>query len=143
MAELSAPRRNSTKGAKMADETTFTQAQLDEAVAKAVAASNTANATRVAGLTRIAAGYGLDASALAMAVASGVSIEDFALDQSDKAAAARATAEAKPPDAAAAALAALKTDEDAAASAAASVEAPVEKTPEQEADALAAAIAAA
>lgn len=90
IAELSAPRRKSTKGAKMADETTFTQAQLDEAVAKAVAASNTANAVRERDIRRIAAGAALPAGLLERAIARGTTVEAFALEVSDLLAAGRA-----------------------------------------------------
>ena len=112
----------------MSDET-FTKADLDAAVAAALASAS----ARVAGLTRICAGFGLDSADLSAAIASGVTVEAFALDRSDAAAKVRkdaaeksaadsaaAAAVAKPDTAAAAAaLAALAADEAAAAAAAA------------------------
>lgn len=127
LAELSAPRRSAkAKGAKMSDET-YSKADLDAAVANAMAAAN----ARTAGIHRVAAGLGSTSADVTAALAGGISVEAFALAESDKAATARtaateaariaAAAEAAKPEAARqAALAALKTDEELAAAAAAS-----------------------
>lgn len=139
LAELSARGRSTgkAKAAKMSDEvTTITAAERDAAVATARAAEK----ARVAGLRKIAAGYGVSDADLTAAIDGDVSVEAFALSQADAAVARReaeaARTAAKKDDA----LAALKSDEEVAASAAASLG----TEPETEtAEAVAARIAAA
>lgn len=150
LAELSTTRRSAkTKGAKMADETTFTAAELDAAVARAVTSALEASNARVAGINRVAAGFGASAADISAAIASGVTVEAFALAQSDLAATARSEAAeaervriaaeaAKPEAERKKAIAALTTDEAAAAAAAA-----IEPNDDDSVDAVAARIAAA
>lgn len=152
LAELSATRRSAkTKGAKMADETTYTAADVDARVTAAVNAAIDASNARVAGINRVAAGFNLSPADIAAAVASGVTVEAFALAQSDAAATARASAAeaervraaaeaAKPEAERQAALTALQSDEQRAAVAAASTG---NEPDEESIDAVAARIAAA
>lgn len=146
LAELSKGRRSAmSKGATMADET-FTAEQRDAAVASAL----TAEKARIAGLRKVAAGFGADDADLNAAIEGTTTVEAFSLAQADKAAAKRAAdataaaaaaaAEAAKPEAdKAAAIAALKTDEEKAAEAAASTGTEPE-TDEAKANALADAI---
>lgn len=112
-----------SKGVAMSDEVTFSAAERDAAVA----AAKTAEKTRVAGLRKVAAGYGLADADLDAAIDGDVSVEAFALANADKAAEARAAAataaaqSAKDSDAEKGnRLTALKDDEDEAAKVAAS-----------------------
>jgi ClpP class serine protease len=135
LAELSAgSRKTRTTGAKMSDES-ISRADMNAAIATAVAEATASANARYAGINRIAAGFGLDAATVSAAISAGATVEAFALEQADKAAAARVAAaaqaaqEAEQAAAAAAAnpqktpaasaLAALKTDEEAAAAVAA------------------------
>jgi signal peptide peptidase SppA len=144
LAELSSARRPTKttkgKGATMADETTYTAEERDNAVSAALKAEK----ARVAGLRKIAAGFGTDDAALNAAIEGDTSVEAFSLAEAEKAATKRAAEAAAAADAAeepeakkAAALAALKKDEDAAAAAAASTGKEPEQTDEQKAEALA------
>lgn len=127
LAELSAGkggRKSASKpGARMSDENTFTAEQRDAAVADARASEK----ARVANLTKLATAHGAPSADLTAAIDGDKTVEAFALELADKAAAkadadkaAAAAADAGKEEVKRAALAALKTDEEAAAAAAAS-----------------------
>lgn len=128
LAELSAGKGGKqsaarTMGARMSDEVTITAEQRDAAVAEARAAEK----ARVANLTKLASAHGVSSADLTAAIDGDKTVEAFALEIADKAAAkvesekaANAAAEAAKEEAKADALKALKTDEEAAANAAAS-----------------------
>lgn len=125
LAELAGGRRiGRSKGVSMSDEKTLTAADLDIAVASAVEKAVAASNARIAGITAVAAGYGLDTSAVTAAIASGKTVELFAIENSAAAVTLRAAAIAeaanKPGVPDKARLGALKTDEELAAAAAAS-----------------------
>lgn len=122
LADLSAKHHRMTghTGAKalMADEQTFTAEQRDTHAAAAV----TAERERVTGLNRLGAAHGATAAEISAAVDGNVTVGAFAIQMADKAEAAakakaeadiKAEADAKTEEAAR--LAALKTDEEAAA----------------------------
>lgn len=116
LAELAAPRRKTGNGAKMTDETTFTAAERDAAVASARAAEK----SRVANLRAIATGFGASEADLTAAIDGDLTVEAFSLAQAEVASAARATEAAKPQAQREVVISALKADEDVASAAAAS-----------------------
>jgi ClpP class serine protease len=119
LAELSASRRTSTaKGAKMSDEAnTITAADLAAARASASTDAVKAEKARVTGLRQVAAGFQTSDADLTAAIDGDVSVEAFSVAQAAKAAAKREADAEAAKTAEADRLAALKTDEEAAAKA--------------------------
>lgn len=119
LAELSASRRTSkAKGAKMSDDAnTITAADLAAAQATAKSDAVKAEKARVAGLRQVAAGFQSGDADLTAAIDGDISVEAFSVDQAAKAAAKREAADAAAKTGEADRLAALKTDEEAAAKA--------------------------
>jgi ClpP class serine protease len=119
LAELSASRRTSTaKGAKMSDEAnTITAADLAAARASASTDAVKAEKARVTGLRKVAAGIPNSDADLTAAIDGDVSVEAFSVAQAAKAAAKREADAEAAKTAEADRLAALKTDEEAAAKA--------------------------
>lgn len=114
--------------------------QIATAVAAAVEKSQAAERTRTSALTKIANAHGVDAGALAAAIADGTDVATFALAAADHAVAAKAAAVLAAAAEKDSKIEALKTDEELAAAAEASTgREPGEDTVESVAAAIAAA----